>query len=64
VGEDVLCGGEVGFVAAGGPDEELALAFVGSDAMHAQEVDDVLRLDAIGLPSVDLSEDFLVVEVA
>lgn len=56
--------GEEGVVAAGQPDEVLALALVGGDAVHSEEVDDVLGVDAVGEFAVHLAEDLALVEVA
>ena len=59
----VLGVGQIGLVAAGSPNEELALAFIGRDAVHAQKVDDVLWLHTVAVSTVDLSEDLLLVEI-
>ncbi len=62
--EEVLCEGEVGLITTSSPDEELALPLIGSDAMHPEEIDDVLRLYPVGLPPIYLAEHLLVIEVA
>ena len=64
MGFSVLCVGEVGLVAAGEPNEVLALSFVGGDPVHSQKVDEILGVYFIGKFSIDLSEHFLLVDLS
>ena len=60
----VLCMGEVGLVAAGEPNEVLALPFVGGDPVHSQKVDEILGVYFISEFPIDLPEHFLLVDLS